>query len=53
MSKRDLQKKEFLVTLMSNPELLELLSNDRLKIVLDYYKQENDRKRDILKNNYC
>lgn len=53
MSKRDLQKKEFLVTLISNPKLLEFLSNDRLKIILDYYKEENDRKRNILKNKYC
>ena len=33
----------------NNQELLEKFSNDRLKVILQYYLDENSKKREILK----
>ena len=35
--------------LKNNQELLEKFSNDRLKVILQYYLDENSKKREILK----
>ena len=43
------QKKQFMEQLKNNQELLEKLSNDRLKVILQYYLDENNKKREILK----
>ena len=43
------QKKRFMEQLKNNQELLEKFSNDRLKVILQYYLDENNKKREILK----
>ena len=43
------QKKQFMEQLKNNQELLEKFSNDRLKVILQYYLDENNKKREILK----
>ena len=43
------QKKRFMEQLKNNQELLEKFSNDRLKVILQYYLDENSKKREILK----
>ena len=52
MDKRELQRKEFLVSLISNPDSLNMLSNDRLKKILEYYEQEIEKKKNYLKTYY-
>lgn len=42
------EKKEFMKNLENNPELLEKFSNDRLEKILQYYIEENNKKREIL-----
>ena len=44
------EKKEFMKNLTKNPELLEIFSNDRLEKILQYYLEENEKKRELLKN---
>ena len=39
------QKKQFLEKLTKNPSLLEYLSTDRLEKILQYYLDENEKKR--------
>ena len=39
----------FMENLKNNPELLENFSNDRLEKILQYYLDENKKKREILK----
>lgn len=46
----EFQKKEFMKDLSEHPELLENFSNERLKIILQYYQEENERKRKLLNN---
>ena len=36
--------------LKNNQEMLENFSNERLRIILKYYLDENEKKREILKN---
>ena len=43
------QKKQFMEQLKNNQELLEKFSNDRLKVILQYYLDENNKKRERLK----
>ncbi len=43
------QKKRFMEQLKNNQELLEKFSNDRLKVILQYYLDENNKKRERLK----
>lgn len=43
------QKQQFMEQLKNNQELLEKFSNDRLKVILQYYLDENSKKREILK----
>lgn len=43
------EKKKFMQTLTENPELLKEFSNDRLEKILQYYLEENEQKREILK----
>lgn len=43
------QKEDFMKNLEKNPKLLENFSNDRLKKILQYYLEENEKKREILK----
>ncbi len=43
------QKKQFIEQLKNNQELLEKFSNDRLKVILQYYLDENNKKRERLK----
>lgn len=40
----------FIKKLNNNPELLENFSNDRLEIILQYYLDENEKKKELLKN---
>ena len=44
------QKKKFMENLKNNQERLENFSNERLRIILKYYLDENEKKREILKN---
>ena len=46
---REYKKKEFMKNLSDNPELLENFSNDKLKRILKYYLDENEKKRELLK----
>lgn len=43
------EKKKFMQGLTENPELLKEFSNDRLEKILQYYLEENEQKREILK----
>lgn len=43
------EKKKFMQSLTENPELLKEFSNDRLEKILQYYLEENEQKREILK----
>lgn len=45
----DYEKKKFMQSLIENPELLKEFSNDRLEKILQYYLEENEQKREILK----
>ena len=45
----DYEKKKFMQSLTQNPELLKEFSNDRLEKILQYYLEENEQKREILK----
>lgn len=45
----DYEKKKFMQNLTENPELLKEFSNDRLEKILQYYLEENRKKREILK----
>lgn len=45
----DYEKRKFMENLTENPELLEEFSNDRLEKILQYYLDENNRKREMLK----
>ena len=45
----EVKKKKFMDNLTDNPELLEKFSNERLEKILQYYKEENDKKRELLK----
>lgn len=45
----DYEKKKFMQSLTENPELLKEFSNDRLEKILQYYLEENEQKREILK----
>lgn len=45
----DYEKKKFMKRLTENPELLKKFSNDRLEKILQYYLEENKKKREILK----
>lgn len=42
------EKKSFMEKLTNNPELLENFSNDRLEKILQYYLNENEKKRQLL-----
>ena len=44
------KKKKFMENLKNNQEMLENFSNERLRIILKYYLDENEKKREILKN---
>lgn len=46
------EKREFMDNLTRNPELLEIFSNARLEEILQYYLNENEKKRALLKENY-
>ena len=43
------QKKRFMENLKNNQEMLENFSNERLKIILKYYLDENEKKKEILR----
>lgn len=43
------EKKMFIKKLNNNPKLLENFSNDRLEIILQYYLDENEKKKELLK----
>ena len=43
------QKKKFMENLKNNQEMLENFSNERLRIILKYYLDENEKKREILR----
>ncbi len=45
----DYEKKKFMQELTENPNLLKEFSNDRLEKILQYYLEENQQKREILK----
>ncbi len=43
------KRKEFMQNLTNHPELLESFSTDRLEKILQYYLEENEKKRETLK----
>ena len=43
------ERKKFMEDLKKNPELIEYLSGDRLKYVLQYYLKENERLKQAIK----
>lgn len=43
------EKKDFMDKLIEHPELLETFTNDRLEKILQYYLDENEKKRELLK----
>lgn len=45
----EFQRKEFMQNLKENPELLKGFSTDRLEKILQYYLEENAKKRELLK----
>lgn len=45
----EFKRKEFMQNLTEHPELLENFSNDRLEKILQYYLEENEKKREMLK----
>lgn len=44
-----IKKNKFIDNLTNNPELLENFSNERLEKILQYYKEENNKKRELIK----
>ena len=42
-------RKQFMENLINNPNLLQEFSNERLEKILQYYLDENEKKRKILK----
>lgn len=42
---KEREKKIFMENLIKHPELLKNFSIDKLKIILEYYKLENEKKR--------
>lgn len=46
----NIEKKEIMEKLAKHPELLENFSNDKLEKILQYYLDENEKKRKLLKN---
>lgn len=45
----DYDRKNFMDNLKAHPDLLENFSTDRLEIILQYYLDENEEKRNLLK----
>lgn len=45
----EFKRKEFMQNLTEHPELLENFSTDRLEKILQYYLEENEKKREMLK----
>lgn len=45
----EIERKKFIEKLTNNPDLLEEFSNERLEKILQYYKEENNKKRELLK----
>ena len=45
----EVERKDFMENLTKNPDLLENFSTERLKKILQWYVEENERKRVILK----
>ena len=45
----EFEKEQFMKKLTNNPNLLENFSNDRLEKILQYYLNENNKKRETLK----
>ena len=43
------ERKQFMENLINNPNLLQEFSNERLEKILQYYLDENEKKRKILK----
>ena len=43
------EKYKFMENIKNNPELLENFTNDRLEIILKYFLDENNKKRNILR----
>jgi len=49
MNRKDFEKKKFLDKVFSDEKYLDMLSNDRLEKILDYYETENKIKENYLK----
>ena len=47
---KNLERKKFVNYVVENPSLLGKLSNDRLKIMVEYYQEENRKKQELLEN---
>ena len=47
---KNLERKKFVNYVVENPNLLGKLSNDRLKIMVEYYQEENRKKQELLEN---
>ncbi len=46
---QEAKKKKFMENISNNPNLLEAFSIERLEKILQYYKEENNKKAEILK----
>lgn len=46
---QEYERKKFIENLTNNPDLLQDFSNERLEKILQYYLDENKKKRNILK----
>lgn len=49
LKNNEYKKKEFMNRLKENPDILEKLSISRLELILQYYLDENEKKRKLLK----
>lgn len=49
LKNNEYKKKEFMNRLKENPDILEKLSIGRLELILQYYLDENEKKRKLLK----
>ena len=48
LKNREEEKKKVIEQITSNREVLESLSNDKLKIILKYYLEENKKKKEMI-----
>ena len=50
LKNKEEEKKKVIEQITSNREMLESLSNDKLKIILKYYLEDNKKKKEMINN---